>query len=403
MLDVLRGAAIFGILLVNMGSFAHPIDLRTVGLEVAPGSPDALAQLAVRFFAEGKFFPLFSLLFGVGFFVQAQRAERAGVPFGGRWSRRLGILAGIGFVHGAFVWAGDILLPYALLGFGLLLVQKARPRTLLFVAGGLVALVVLAYAALCLLWGLLLALAGEHLAALPEEARKSLAEAYLAYRGSVGEVFVQRLGDWASYTLATLVGAGPVILAMFVSGLWLGRKGVVEDPGAHRPLLRRVLGVGLLLGLPLSACATWLGREPLAQYEDAALLFASASTSLLAGLLLCGAWASGLTLLWLAPAGRRLLAFLAPVGRMALSHYLLQSLVLTTVFYGGFGFGLMGSTGPLEELLLSIALFAVQVALGRAWLARFRFGPAEWAWRSLTYGKRQPTRVESPAVVAPTP
>jgi uncharacterized protein len=180
------------------------------------------------------------------------------------------------------------------------------------------------------------------------------------------------------------------VLAMFLLGLYVGRRRLFADPAAHRPLLRRVAACGLAVGLPanvalaaLMETGAYYRLQPLGLVES--LVYAAGVPALAL------AYAAGLALLFLHPAWPPRLAVLALPGRMALTHYLAHSVVCMLAF-GGYGLGYFGRVGLLAGTACAVAIFAAQVVLSRWWLARFRFGPAEWLWRSLTYGRRQPLR-----------
>lgn len=386
LLDVLRGLAVFGILVVNIQLYAHPFEFRFQGGLEAQSPAEGALTLLVRVLAEGKFYPLFSMLFGLGFALQQGRSERSGAPFGDIYVRRLLVLGGLGLAHGLLLWAGDILLLYALCGFILLALRKVSARALRWTALGCYGLPVLC----CGLAGGLASLAlrsGE--APPPGEGEftfeKEIARAYQAYGGGFLEVAAQRLQDWImlqSFSLLTL----PTVLAMFLLGLLLGRSGLAAAPGAYRGALRWALGVGLAVGLPLNyAYARALDSEQID------VQFLAMSAALVGGPLLMLAYASALALC--AAAARPLwgLRWIAPVGRMALTNYLAHSLVLTTLFYG-YGFGLYGQLRLPALLALCCALFAAQVAWSHVWLAVHHHGPVEWLWRYATYGVRPPGR-----------
>lgn len=216
-----------------------------------------------------------------------------------------------------------------------------------------------------------------------EMARKS-AEALRAYgQGPYALLFRVRLAELATnygMSLAIL----PQIFAMFLLGAWAGRTGILRDPGRHRPLLRRLAAWGLLVALPVSAGCAWaFGRGFPGPGNPGAMLAFALLTCATPGLSL--AYAAGLVLLLQKEGSGPLLRRLASPGRMALSNYLGQSVVMTTVFYF-YGFGLYGRVPLPVAYGLALALFALQVLASRAWLARFSMGPAEWLWRRLTYG-----------------
>jgi uncharacterized protein len=204
---------------------------------------------------------------------------------------------------------------------------------------------------------------------------------------SLGRIASQRLEDF-SISALLLLTIYPVILAMFLFGVWLSRAGILHDPPGHRRWLTRAAMVGLTLGLPLNGMHVWiseLARQPGNEW----VWLLGIPVGLAAGPILALGYVSVFALLFSATPGRNVLELLAPAGRMALSNYLLQSIFCTTLCYG-YGFGFFGQIGPLAGIGVALVLFAAQVALSHAWLRRFRFGPAEWLWRSLTYRRAQP-------------
>jgi uncharacterized protein len=387
--DVLRGFALFGILVVNMTAFKSPI----FGDPGTPDGPlDEAASWIIAAFFQTKFYVLFSFLFGYGLSVQMARAAARGVPLVPRFLRRLLGLFLIGVAHALLLYVGDILVTYALLGVILLLMRNVGDRVLLAVAVGLVTLT-----------ALLLALGGAVVAVLPPEAlgdassgaalREEGERAAEGYRGSPAEVISQRASEYPATLAFVLFGQGPTALAMFLLGLWAGRRRLFEKAAEYRALLRRVLVLGLFFGL--GGGIVWATTQAAVGFDlTAGFLFAGA-VSFATAPLLSGAYAAAIVLLHGRPAWRRRLDVLAPVGRLALTNYLLQSLVGAFIFTG-YGLGLFGGLGAAGGLALSVAIFAGQIPLSAWWLRRFDFGPAEWLLRSFTYRRIQPIRSRNP-------
>jgi uncharacterized protein len=390
-LDVLRGFALFGILLVNFEYFGRPITALVLGPDAALTGADFWVDGLIAVFAEGKFYALFSLLFGAGFALTVHRAEALQRPFRGLYLRRLAVLLGFGFAHAVLVWPGDILFVYALVALLMLLLFSRTPTSRL--PKWAIVFLLLPPAVNWLFAGLLgLAAfdpdAARQIAAGFEQQdatlRASITEAAGVYAsGSYVEVVRQRLADfgmllgWAPFWI-------PPVLGFFLLGRWLVASGRLLDPAAHAGFFRAAGRLGVGLGLPLSALGYWLLLDqPL---HTPSSLLATAST-LLAG----GAALLAFGYLGLVTRHARALRWLAPAGRMALSNYLLQSLFWTTLFYG-YGLGLWGQLPRAAQLPLALLFFAGQLLLSQWWLARFRFGPAEWLWRSLTYLGPQPMR-----------
>lgn len=397
--DILRGFALFGILLVNMALFKAPAIVQAAA-PVTASPLDQLAAHAINLFAEGKFFTLFSFLFGFGFATQLLWAQERGQPFVPRYTRRLLVLLLIGIAHATLLWYGDILVTYALLGFVLLLFRNQSPRALLIWAFALLA-------GMTLLLGAAIAfieiqradpLSGRALLVAEREqltsARAEVARDTALYRdGSYVEMVATR-------TLApvglifNLLTQGIPVLAMFLLGLYVGKRGILTNIEQHRTLLRRVRFWGLALGLPLSALLVF-GQAQLSPFAQlAALLLAHSLT----GPLLALGYAATIVLLHEQPRWHAPLAPLGAAGRMALTNYLLQTVICTTLFYG-YGAGLYGQVGAALGVLLTLVIFELQLAWSVWWLRHFQFGPVEWLWRSLTYGRAQPMRRRSEAAL----
>lgn len=387
-LDMLRGFALFGILLVNMAFFKSSFYALTIG-GTWTSLPDQIATTAIRFFAEGKFFTIFSFLFGLGFAVQLERAEARGARVVPSYLRRLFALLLIGIAHVVLLWYGDILTTYALLGFVLLLFRKRRPRTLLVWSVILMALPFLFTAAIAGLVALLMS-SPAFATVMNEQTSDSnawfaqlAAQAATVYaNGSFGAIVVQRLQDYA-FAAFGLIFYFPMVLAMFLLGLYAGKRRIFHNITAHRDLLRRMLVWGLGIGLVSNAVYV-LTYDARYAWTDLASTLLATATATIGAVSLCFAYISGLALLSERQGWRERLSPLAAVGRMALTNYLLQSLVCTTIFYS-YGLGLFGQVGPALGVLLAVVIFALQIPLSVWWLRHFQYGPMEWLWRTLTY------------------
>ncbi len=390
-LDILRGFALLGILLVNFEWFTRPLQAIVLAGEENLAGLDLLAAQAVTTLGEGKFYPLFSILFGAGFALMLERARERGAPFWGVYLRRLAVLFVFGLAHMVLVWSGDILLVYSLSAFVMILLFRNTPARRLWKWA-----IFFWVLPVLLMW--LGAVSIEATRGDPEihaelmagfEAGRDEAEtvveqaARIHAEGSYAENVAQRGRD-----LRFLIGVAPFwippFIGFFLLGRWLIATGKLNRPDDNEPWLRRWRAVGLAGGLPIAAAAVWLmhGQDmmiPTLRVAAGMTLMTMASVFVPLGYL------SVVTLAW------RHLEFLAPAGRMALTNYLLQSIFWTWVFFG-YGLGLWGEVPRAAQVPLALAFFAVQVLLSRWWLGRFRFGPAEWLWRSLTYWQFQPMR-----------
>ena len=390
--DVLRGLAIFGILLVNMPQFAGPFLAMFLNQPLWPDTGDRLVTAAVTLLAQGKFYALFSFLFGFGIAMQQRRCVQRGAPFLPFYSRRLLVLLLIGLIHATLIWNGDILVSYAVLGFVLLILRESAPRTLLitaFAAFGLQFLLNGTCMALAALGGIAdgtgteVAGIGADDPRFVEIVRNSI-ETYSS--GTWREILLLRLDEWGIILGVSAVFMWPTVFAMFVLGMLAERRHFFERIADHRGPAARwtvLLGVlGLLTMFPFAWLAFAHDVSPL-------MLALAMPLSVIGGPALCCAYIGVVVLLWRSTAARAVLRGLAPVGRMALSNYLLQSVVCTLLFYS-YGLGYFGRVSPRAGLLLTICLFAVQIILSHIWLGRFRYGPLEWLWRSASYRRWQP-------------
>jgi uncharacterized protein len=383
-IDILRGVAILGILIVNMGLFSMP-----EGVAV-----DGIAQRLIYFFAQEKFKALFSFLFGLGLAVQMMRAKARRARFLPLYARRLFVLFLIGVAHFLLLWDGDILHDYAENGFVLLLFRRLSPRTLLVWVGIFLAIPMFFYG-LTTYYSITSRVSAPLKSWISREAesvdQETIVETGRVYsRGSYGEMVALRARELPGDMTPDIDDA--YVLALFLLGLYAGRRRIFHDIPAHLPFIRRVQRWGLAIGVAGNAAFAVggafdpapgsvmqnLGRLCLVLGAPAMMLF----------------YASTIILVTQREKWRRRLAPLAAVGRTALSNYLLQSLVCTTIFYS-YGLALFGKVSPAIGLLLTLGIVFIQVPLSVWWLRRFQFGPIEWLWRSLTYWRRQPMRIGS--------
>jgi uncharacterized protein len=397
-LDVLRGLAVCGILIGNMQWFSG---YGMMPESVAEQSPfaDQVTHFLVHFFVEGKFYSIFSFLFGFGFALQIARAEERGDLKASLFKRRLFWLLVIGLVHAYLLWAGDILSIYALMGFLLILFRRKTNGALLKWAFVLLAIPILTYILLYVLFAAFVQ---------PESLAKLDAAKIDMWNSAVKTVpqssYLQIL---AGYNLNYIVGRYlglffemrlPKLLAMFLLGFYAYRRGFFQDLSRHQPFIRRVLVYGLILGLMGNvAFAALAGAEAVLPPSPAGVAGVISYAFGVPALALF--FIALVATLWQKAAWRRLLAFLAPVGRMALTNYLLQTVICVLIFYG-YGFGQFGRFGARTATLIALAIFLFQILSSALWLNYFSYGPMEWIWRQLTYRRRLNLRLkrQQPAV-----
>jgi uncharacterized protein len=397
-LDVLRGLAVCGILIGNMQWFSGYGMMPEALAEHAPLA-DQVTRFLVHFFVEGKFYSIFSFLFGFGFALQIARAEERGDLKASLFKRRLFWLLVIGLLHAYLLWAGDILSVYAVMGFLLILFRKKTNESLLKWAFSLMVVPILTYILIYALFAAFVppdALAGFDAAQVD---RWNTAVTTVS-QGSYLQIFT-------GYNLQYIVGryAGlilqmrlPKILAMFLLGYYAYRRGFFQNLAGHQPFVRRVLGYGLALGLVGNiAFAAFAHSEadipPSLAGLAGVVAYAFSVPALALGIIALVAT------LWQKTLWRKPLAFLAPVGRMALTNYVLQTVICVVIFYG-YGFGQFGKVGAASATLVALAIFLLQILLSSFWLKYFNYGPMEWIWRQLTYHRRLDLRRERAAQAA---
>lgn len=373
--DALRGFALLGILVVNIASFASAY--------FGVGLPDPLGQslfersavLLRALIFESKFYLLFSFLFGYSFTLQLQATQRAGTSFEPRMGRRLAMLCLLGVVHGVLLYHGDILLTYGLLGAVLLMLYRHSDRWLLRCAVALILGPALLWAVFA--WLLSFVPDAADLRAAYAEADRALA----AYRGTGSSIIDQHIHTMRRSAWSVLLVYMPGVLAMLLAGCVAGRHRLLADGVVHRALLRRVLFWGLAVGLPGAAFYACTALRTSGVVREVQGL----SISLMTAPFLSAAYASGLMLLFTTARGGRALAdLLAPAGRMALTNYLMQSLVCAWLFLA-YGLRWMGSVSPSASIGIACVIFALQLVLSRWWMGRFAYGPVEWLLRAVTH------------------
>lgn len=353
-----------------------------------------IAQGFVNAFFQGKFISLFSFMFGLGFAIQLSRAEARGVRFMGFYPRRLLALALFGLIHGIFIWAGDILLTYAFSGALLLFFRKRKQKTLLWWAGSLFSVPIIVQTVFL---GIYLLFRPAWMTPKPPDMKKIQAIVDIYAHGSVRQIMAQNWVEFKDALPTALFGI--YILALFLLGMWVWRAGVVQRMSEYRPVLKRVCAWCLTIGIPLNlyvAAVFALVPQDHVSYWffSAGLLYLPATHILAAG------YASGLALIFLSGRWRPFLTRFAAVGRMALTNYLMESVICTLFFYH-YTTGLYGRVGPALGIPITIVIFAAQVAFSNWWVSRYRFGPMEWLWRGLTYGKFPSMSKDEPMLAAP--
>ncbi|SHG74551.1 DUF418 domain-containing protein [Massilia sp. CF038] len=381
-IDAARGCAVFGILLVNIWGFVHGYALqRYTDLAGAMPLADQAVLFFVTAFAEQKFYPIFSFLFGAGFVLQTGRRRAPGPALDAiraKYLRRVRWLLACGVVHGAFFWFGDILTTYALLGFWLVQFAGVRLASLWRTLWLLVALN-----------GAILIVYAVAVVATPAPSLDdAISMAYETQRihavytqGGWLAIARERLSDYATNLAAGWI-IWPRIALLFMLGVIAARMGCLTRPQRMRRFWRTLAILALVVGLPLNlwagAAAVSAAMQPFAALPLTAL---GPLVQELAGPLLGGGYLAAFML-----ARRTLAAWLVPVGRMALTNYLMQSLIAMLTLQG-FALGLGKTLGALHLMLLAFAIMAAQTLFSHWWMAHHPQGPMETWWRRYTDGK----------------
>jgi uncharacterized protein len=471
-LDVLRGFALLGILMMNIQVFSLPVG-DFIDPAAAMGEPlsGKIVWALTKVLFEYKFMSLFSLLFGAGFMVQMLRAEARGARHTPVYLRRLAILALFGLAHGFLLWYGDVLLMYAIVGLALLLVRRMSPK-LMFATGVSIALT-FAYMHLTGATMMMFVEQAQHREALventkpagesvvggvadeaTEEAASAPVDESAHAAGDEAEtvpaaaaapvsadeaVSVPGEGgaaeaaprEWPAFLNAMMeaqwnpmdqrwreaeieaYSEGPAVdafgfravsylmvmvlapfgfawraLAMFLCGAALLRFGFFTKAGRSWQI--RFALIGLLVGLPLEALHVWFQfKAHHAEVGGGTLMLLASSTHEIGSLAMMFGIAGCGCLIAHAPMWKPIATILANVGRMALTNYIMQTVLATFIMYW-WGLGLFGEVSRPRQVALVLAIYAFQLAFSALWLRVFRMGPLEWLWRTLTYLRRPP-------------
>jgi uncharacterized protein len=391
-LDIVRGIALLGVLLANTKGFAgfwSASDVEKSAMLFAPSEPYLLFITSA--FLDGKFYSLFSLLFGVSFALIISKDGGNRIIF-----RRLAILLLIGLAHALLLWDGDILVLYAVLGFSLPLFNRLKNKSLLIIA------IFLIFSPVLLDQVRLMNEGGIN----PEGSIREMG--FSAFASQINgepseEVFITKMKSpgvinqleinqvlfffrWG-YLLES--NRLPKVLGLFLLGLLIGRNKLYANLPARLPELQKFRNFALAIGLPASLLQGYLltFTDDVPLMTKTLLYFLGTIPMSLAYLaIICSLYARGKC--------SSVFNVFAPFGRMALTCYVMQS-VIGIIIYRGIGLGLMGQFGPAIYLFIGIVTFALQLLFCHWWLKHFAFGPLEWMWRQMTYCRRIPLRIKS--------
>ncbi|UQD51371.1 DUF418 domain-containing protein [Bacillus methanolicus] len=369
-LDIIRGFAILGIFLVNMISFHSPI-LYIDPLKWWRDSLSKAVYMFIDIFAQASFYPLFSMLFGYGLVIMMERSQKKRVNFYVIVVRRLFLLFLIGVIHAFFIWHGDILINYAILGFIMLLFLKLPPRSLM-ITGTLLYVIPNIFLTLFISIGMLFA-PREEWNRHDEHSAAASIEVYS--HGSYTEITEQRVRDWYMVNnLESFFMMLTAILPLFMLGAGTAKLKWLENPERHKKWLLFIMVAAGITGLILKGLPYLFGTNIAIDYIQ----------DTFGGPLLSIAYGLSIALLVNRKRAALFLSSIAAVGRMSLSNYLFQSICSTFIFYS-YGLGYYGKISLFEGTILALAIFVVQAAVSYIWMKHFYYGPMEWLWRSFTY------------------
>lgn len=383
-LDVLRGLAIFGILAVNAPFFAAPWQAAVnPTLEpLAINATNAWSWFVPHVFFEVKFITLFSLLFGASLFLVG--GERSDLERGKVLRRRLFWMLIFGIIHGAAIWFGDILAVYAISGFFMLFARSWRPRTLL-ITGGVLYVLLCAFAALSAGAVTLISAAsveelrGQIWAPAAETVEHSIA----AFGGSFLDSLKANFETWQAFMPFEIPNTVPRTIALMMIGLGLFKIGFLSGKSPVAAYWSCIVAGVAALGI----VAYQATLNSAAGFDFVHMQTRGSLVNPALSIFISLAYASALILCVKAGAVTFLTNALAPVGQMAFTNYIAQSIIMTAIFYGGRGLGLFGQVERDALMAIVAGVWALQLVWSPLWLARFTMGPLEWVWRRLSYGK----------------
>lgn len=390
-IDVLRGVAVLGILALNIQSFAMP-----GAAYMNPTSYGSLEGInywcwyLVHLFGDLKFWSIFSMLFGAGILIMTGRCEATGRSAAGVHYRRMGWLLVIGLLHAHLVWYGDILFTYAMCGLVLYLARRLPPAVLIGLAIiplGIASLISLGFGWMLVSMDI-------------PEMREGLAEAWTPTAEQLQRELTIYRGGWVGqlgHRVPTAIFMETFLFlfvfswrsaGMMLIGMGLFKLGVFSA-ARSRSFYAALVAIGALVGVPVVAYGVW--RNEQAGWAIEYSFYFGPLYNFWASIFVALGWVGAVMLVCKTPVLRPLTRPFAAAGRMALTCYLLESIIATWIYYGH-GLGRFGHFERWQMLLTVAGIWAFLLVFSPLWLRVFRFGPFEWLWRSLTYMRPQPMR-----------
>lgn len=367
-IDLMRGVALLGILLVNMLAFHSPFSyIDPYTWFDAAGDQTTYAFIDV--FVQASFYPLFAMLFGYGLGMQFLRAESRNRPFAPMAVKRLAILLLFGILHAFLLWFGDILITYAIMGFLLIGMMRLDSKWLLTLG---VIIYAVPQALLLLILFAAVAMDSSFYVGI-QEVQNSVA----AYGGGTyAEIFRQRFDDWMySNNPLNYIVLIVTILPFTMVGAAAAKWRLIERTREMKKLWIGLAVGGFVIGLLLKLTPYLIDKNIAMTYLQ----------DIFGGPLLAVSYAAAIALISQNLKAAKILRPLAKAGRMSLTTYITQSVIATTIFYS-YGLGLYGQVSVLTGTLLALGIFVIQLIFAELWLTKFNQGPLEMLWRKITYG-----------------
>ncbi|EJR45631.1 DUF418 domain-containing protein [Bacillus mycoides] len=371
--DAIRGFALFGILLVNItliqfGLFANEKPTYIFG------KLDESANWFIQFFGTQNFISLFSFLFGLSIILLQKSIIAKGKKFFPTYIRRISILLLLGYIHGTFVWEGDILFAYGIVGIFLMMFINRKPKTLLIWASILLALIMFA------------SYQSEPTSNTFNDVAPYIEKEHKVHEtGSYMDHINFRLTENPFDYMGINGIFGLVILSifalifmspLFLLGMYVGKKGWLFEIDKHIPAVKKIWLITGIFSFTIKILTMFVKHPILIMLQDS-----------LTPVTMTFFYGSTIILLFHYKKVARLLTYMANMGKMSVSNYLAQSIIATTIFYA-YGFGLYGKIGYFFGILLTIGIYTIQLFVSTYWLQKYRMGPVEYVWRLGTYLER---------------
>ena len=397
LIDALRGFALFGILMVNMPYMYEPMIKALLPYETAMSGFDNISAIFIRLFFEGKFFIIFSMLFGYGFYIFLNKSfdnENSPLPL---FKKRLFILSLLGLFHIIFFWNGDVLLYYSVLGFVLILFRNVSEKkifrwSLFFICTPIILM------SLIVLFNYIGNQIPEVKTAMQSEIEKSNDSIVQMYErlkviyssGSISDIITARVNEYITLLSGSILFYCPIVFGMFLIGFWAAKMRLANEFKNKAEFFKKVFWWCFCTGIAANFIYLFTDQYINFNSPDFKTLL-SYSMSIWGGVTLGLCYVSGIVLIHIQGKKNIFEKYFVPVGRMALTNYLIQSVICSLLFHS-YGLGLYGKIETWQAIILTVFIFTIQAIYSRLWLHYFYFGPFEWLWKSLTYSQLQPMK-----------